>query len=653
MKRLLQRYTSILLLSLLLSTAGNAQWYHLDTLALSPAVSSPSAIGFVPGTSGRFFFTERTTGRIRVFRQNMLQPKPFASVAVASSGEEGLLGLAVHPEYPDSPYVYVYYTRSGDRANTIVRFRDSLDVGVRPRTLLLIPRTDAATSNNGGDIHFGPDGKLYVSVGDYGIASNAQDTSASNLRGKILRLNSDGSIPEDNPWQGKPFWSVGHRNTLGLAFDEVSGKLYCTENGTGCNNEVNVVPRGGNLGWPGQDNCVSLNSPFYTRPLYFFPEPARPFLTGILVYRGSAFPHLRGKLLIGGNSVPMIWQMTLSAEGDTIAPGSTSALYASNIGVTSMAVGPDGCIYFTGGQSISGRILRLRPIVPAFSSTPPTAATQDIEYTYSPTFSGTPPSVSLESGPDGMSMDTTTWSIRWTPTNAQALQRTHPVVLRAVNGDGSAVQSYTIAVTNVNDPPLPFGLLSPPNDTTLVFVNAEPLFQCSWEEAQDPDLDTLTYTFQCDTVDTFNSPSLITTVVRIATSHTTILPKRSGTYYWRVVASDGETRVHSMTVRSFVVAFATKARIVEQFESTPALEQNFPNPFNPSTNIKYSIPKGGHVRLAVYNMLGQQVAIVFEGDQAAGSYEMEFQSADLPTGIYFYRIQAPDFVETKKMVITR
>ena len=83
------------------------------------------------------------------------------------------------------------------------------------------------------------------------------------------------------------------------------------------------------------------------------------------------------------------------------------------------------------------------------------------------------------------------------------------------------------------------------------------------------------------------------------------------------------------------------------------LEQNFPNPFNPATSVKYTIPRGGHVRLSVYNLLGQEVARLVDGNQTEGTYELEFAKANLPSGIYFYRIQAPGFIETKKMVITK
>jgi len=138
-----------------------------------------------------------------------------------------------------------------------------------------------------------------------------------------------------------------------------------------------------------------------------------------------------------------------------------------------------------------------------------------------------------------------------------------------------------------------------------------------------------------------------------AISLTATLPRASRNYYWRVRASDGQASTVSMTARRVVVSFLTSVREMDREGTIEALEQNFPNPFNPATSIKYIIPRGGLVRLAVFNLLGQEVALIFEGEQSAGTYEMSFDKADLPTGIYFYRIQAPGFVETKKMTVTK
>jgi hypothetical protein len=119
-----------------------------------------------------------------------------------------------------------------------------------------------------------------------------------------------------------------------------------------------------------------------------------------------------------------------------------------------------------------------------------------------------------------------------------------------------------------------------------------------------------------------------------------------------VKASDGTVTTTSSGVRRVRISYLTPVRATKEQEEF-VLEQNFPNPFNPATSIKYTIPTSGRVRLSVFNLLGQEVALIFEGHQNAGTYEFAFNKADLPTGIYFYRIQAPDYIETKKMVVAK
>jgi glucose/arabinose dehydrogenase len=648
--RLIQRFIFCVLI-LFLPITARAQQYVVDTLAVNPNIAFPVSIAFSPDNGGKFFFTEKNNGRVRIFDQGALRPTPFTTVAVVGSGEQGLLGVALHPDYPDSPFVYIFYTRSSDAWNVVVRYRDSASIGVQPVTILVNPHT--ASNHNGGNIHFGPDRKLYVTLGDNASSGNSQDSSATNLHGKILRLNFDGSTPFDNPWPDKKFWSVGHRNSFDFTFDAQTGKMYCSENGPSCDDELNRVPRGANMGWPIEGNCAYTNNPTYVRPLYYFPGPGLPALTGIAVYRATAFPRLRGKILFTGNSSPNVWTLTLSADGDTIIPNSFSTFFTYSTGFADIEVGPDGSLYLANGPYSANRILRLRPAVPTFSSSAPTTATQGALYSYTPTFNGTPPGLRIILGPEGMYIDSTTWTVHWIPTNQQALQHQHNVLLRAENGAGFADQQYTVVVTNVNDPPGPFGLVSPPGDTTLNFVGSDPAVHFVWQASIDPDLDTVRYTLEIDTVSTFNSSALRDTLVGTATSKTLTFQRRSANYYWRVLAFDGQLTIISSEYRRVIVTFTTPVKEEKPTEGEYGLEQNFPNPFNPATNIVYVIPKSGHVRLAVYNLLGQEVALVFEGLQNAGTHDVEFRNFELPSGIYFYRIQAHDYVETKKLTILR
>ena len=649
--RVLLPVCTFLLAFILVFQSAAAQQYRVDTLARAPFSQYPVSIAFTPDNSGKFFFTEKSSGRVRIYDRTLL-PEPFVTVSIEDEGEQGLLGVAVHPFYPDTPFVYIFYTRSIDRSNVVERYRDSSGVGLDPTPVLLVPRQDDGMSNNGGCLHFGPDNKLYVSVGDYGtLPMNAQDISSRrNQRGKILRLNPDGSFPSDNPFSGKPFWSYGHRNPLGFTFDSETGIMYCTESGARAPNELYEVPRGANLGWP-TDRIGKMRGPRQPRPLYTFTGQAQPGLTGVICYRGDAFPRLRGTLLFGGNADPTIWVGSFNARGDSVA---VAPFFKSNAGYADIEIGFDGCIYFTNGPYISSRILRLAPVAPTFVSIPPLQAKQDNAFVYTPAFNGTPPSLSILAGGERMMIDTTLWSILWKPTNAEALAGFHTLTIRAANGAGFADQTFTVRIENVNDPPGSFTLTVPPDDAVMNFVGNDPLITFGWTPSLDPDLDSVSYTFQIDTVNMFTSPARRDTVFGKADSIRVLMPRRSSDYFWRVVATDGRLFTTSTPpYRKINVAFTTPilARMEKAKESV--LEQNFPNPFNPATSIKYTIPHGGRVRLTVFNLLGQEVALLFDGIQTAGTFEVEFNKANLPSGIYFYRIQAPGFLETKKMVITK
>ncbi len=625
------------------------QPYRVDTLARAPQSQYPVALAFVPGGEGRFFFTEKSSGRIRLFDRG-LKPEPFAVAAVDDEGEQGMLGIAVHPRYPAEPFVYVFYTRLIDRSNVVVRYRDSSGVGIDPRIIQIIPREDDGTSNNGGALHFGPDGMLYVSVGDYGTSpANAQDiVSVRNYRGKILRLNPDGSTPPDGPIPGRPFWSYGHRNPTGFTFDGASGSLYCVEGGLGIRNQLFSVPRGANLGWSADYSASGAS----IVPLYTFPAGPQPGLTSVVVYRGQGFPRLRGKFLLGGYANPTIWVGPVDAHGDSLV---LEPFFRSNVGYADIETAPDGGIVFTNGPYLSSRILKLAPVAPKFLSTPSVLAIERLEYTYTPTFSGTPPSLMILGGPPGMAIDSLTWTLRWVPSWSPGTGGRVAVHLRAENGAGISDQRFTIQVVNVNDPPSPFALLEPADRTISSFLGADPEITFRWQASIDPDGDSLRYRFQVDTSGTFRESFVCDTLVMSDSVHLS-LPRRTGSYFWRVTATDGvNTTEAASSPRQLGISYVPPALVRSERDRArePVLEQNFPNPFNPSTSIKYTLQRPGFVHLAVYNLLGQEVALLVDGVQAAGTHEAALANADLPSGIYFYRLQAPGVFETKKMVVTR
>ena len=200
---------------------------------------------------GRLFFTERTGSVMVVDKNGSLLSDPVAYINVMQNGESGLLGLVLHPNFTENHLLYVYHTYSNNSAvlNKVLMLTENDNKIVESK--VIIDNIPAAERNDGGRIKFGPDGKLYIATGDAQQPELAQD--AGSLAGKILRLNSDGSIPEDNPFEGSPVYSYGHRNIQGLAWHPLSADLYASEHGPEGNDEINLIKPGSNYGWPIED----------------------------------------------------------------------------------------------------------------------------------------------------------------------------------------------------------------------------------------------------------------------------------------------------------------------------------------------------------------------------------------------------------------
>ena len=203
---------------------------------VAPGLSNPTAMEFAP--DGRLFVCEQG-GQLRVIKNGGLLATPFLSVTVDSAGERGLLGIAFDPNFATNNFVYVYYTdaASSPRHNRVSRFTANGDVAVANSEVVIQTLDDlsSATNHNGGAIHFGPDGKLYVAVGENANGANSQ--TLNNRLGKLLRINSDGSIPTDNPFYNtaaglnRAIWSLGLRNPYTFAFQRNTGRMFINDVG--------------------------------------------------------------------------------------------------------------------------------------------------------------------------------------------------------------------------------------------------------------------------------------------------------------------------------------------------------------------------------------------------------------------------------------
>lgn len=179
-------------------------------------------------------YTEKG-GHLKIIKNGVLQKEPLKKFDVTTGFERGLLGIACKDE---KIYVYYTYTSGLKTYNRVVRLFPEK---------IIVDKIPGAIIHNGGILTFGPNGKLYISTGDARDEDLSQDIKS--LAGKVLRINPDGSIPDDNPFKRSPVWSIGHRNIFGMTFDE-KGDLYITENGTHRDDEINIIEKGKNYGWP-------------------------------------------------------------------------------------------------------------------------------------------------------------------------------------------------------------------------------------------------------------------------------------------------------------------------------------------------------------------------------------------------------------------
>jgi glucose/arabinose dehydrogenase len=262
----------------------------------------PWGIAFLPG--GDALVSERTTGRILRLPAGGGAPEVAMEVpgVDTAAGEGGLLGLAVSPDYREDELVYAYYTTADD--NRIARFR----LGEEPDPVLT--GLARAELHNGGRIEFGPDGKLYATVGDTGNGELAQDPESEN--GKILRMEPDGGVPADNPDPGSRVWSLGHRNVQGLAWDD-AGRLWATEFGEQDADEVNLIRPGANYGWPEVEGEGDTQGGRFTNPQVTWEPTGVSSPSGVAVVGDSLYvAALQGEVL---------WRVPLQdgTAGDPVA----------------------------------------------------------------------------------------------------------------------------------------------------------------------------------------------------------------------------------------------------------------------------------------------------------------------------------------------
>ena len=404
-----------------------------ETVVVSGLVD-PTAMAV--SIDGRIFVAQQG-GAVRVIRDGVLLPTPFVTLPVNASGERGLIGIALDPQFSTNGFVYLHYTATTPTIhNRVSRVTANVDVAVPGSEVVLLDLpTLGATNHNGGAIHFGPEGLLYIGVGENAVGANAQ--SLSSPLGKILRIARDGSIPASNPFFGatsginRAIWALGLRNPFTFAFEPGSGRLLINDVGQDTWEEINEGMAGFNYGWPATEGPTSDSR--FTTPLYAYTQAA----TG-------------GCAIVGGAFYPLLSQFPDEYAGDyffadlcagwighyDFATGTASLSFATGLGTpVDLALAPEGGLYCL--ERNGGRLLRIdysRSAPPVILQAP---AGQRVTVGQSATFvvgaSGTPP-----------------LSYQWFRNDvaiAGATAATYTLVSAAMSDNGAR---FTVLVSNVH-----------------------------------------------------------------------------------------------------------------------------------------------------------------------------------------------------------
>jgi glucose/arabinose dehydrogenase len=354
-----------------------AEQHRIRLSVVTKGLSHPWAIAFLP--NGDLLVTERP-GRLRLLRGGVLDPRPIAGVPQArTDGNGGLMDVALHPQFERNRLVYLTYTKpvgNGMGAPSLARGRLEGHALVDVKDLL-VPDFYAGNSGLNGRVAFGPDGKVYMSTGgrsENDVANVAQDPKS--LRGKVLRLNDDGSVPKDNPFVGRTgyrpeIFTLGHRNTLGLIAHPTTGQMWQHENGPNGGDELNILLPGRDYGWPvvsfGRDYSGKRISAHPTRegtesPLVVW-VPAIS-VAGLTVYTGDRFPAWKGNAFVGGlteGRIPgtgHLQRVVFNANMEEIRR--ESMLRDLRQRIREVRQGPDGLLYLLTDED-DGALLRIEP----------------------------------------------------------------------------------------------------------------------------------------------------------------------------------------------------------------------------------------------------------------------------------------------------
>ena len=462
-------------------------------------LANPTAMAFAP--DGRIFVCLQG-GQLRVIKDGALLAQPFVALNVDSLGERGLLGVAFDPNFATNHFVYVYYTTTSPAThNRISRFTAAGDVAVAgsEMTILELDNLSSASNHNGGALHFDRDGKLFAAVGENANGANSQ--TLTNLLGKMLRINADGTIPTDNPFyaqatgRNRAIWALGLRNPFTFAFQPGTGRMFINDVGQNTVEEINDGIVASNYGWPESEGPTS--NPSHRGPLYYYFHGSGPFagcaITGGTFYNPDVgqFPaEYVGSYFFADFCTG--WINRLDVE-----TGSASTFASGIASPVDLQVGPDGSLYYLARGS--GGVLARISYTPA---EPPSITQHPADRTVSV---GQPASFSVAasgSGPlsyqwqrNGTNIagaTSTTYTLA-SASGADNGARFHAVV---TNPFGSATSNDALLTVTGNAPPV--ATITQPAQGTLYTAGSTITYAGTGTDPEDGTLPASAFTWQVD-----------------------------------------------------------------------------------------------------------------------------------------------------------
>ena len=638
--------------------------------------SRPVFITHAGDGTNRLFIVEKN-GKIQTVPNdpNVTEKIEFLNIVDRVRSEEselGLLGLAFHPNFKENRYYYVNYTtgNSDSRQTRISRFRASGSNPnyTNPNTELIIFKFDQPYDNhNGGMLAFGPDGYLYIGVGDGGSGGDPHNNAQNLYRvlGKILRIDVDNpngengkpySIPADNPLAGntegydEEIWAWGMRNPWRFSFDAVTGLLYCGDVGQGEYEEVDIIEGGHNYGW----NAFEGNHWYsyrdtsgldLTMPIKEYSHSKGNSITGGYVYYGQNQPDLQGAYIYGDFGRGKIWMLRYE-NGQVIQDESLRSL---GINISSFGVDENQELYFC--DYGYGWIYKFEnvnhPPEPGALHMPPDSSV--LESLDNPVFFTWQPFSDVDgdtlnyylhvySQQNDMTVDTGTDTSYSVAKGVLDFENVYFWYVSAADANNNVAVSDTFSFQTPiqpNVPPEPVTLLTPADSDTISADVETIVF--TWTPGVDENEDTLYYALHLtgEYVDTTYQVGVDTTFLWF--DH---VPSGTfQTYFWQVWVSDGTFQTDSETFTFLLAPPSSVQKLDGHLPSKLTLYQNYPNPFNPSTNIKFWLPKAGQVQLSVYNLQGQLVKRLTHEELSAGAHQVVWDGTDSAsnrqgTGLY-------------------